>query len=195
MSVTTLVCPCGMTLKAPGAKPGRVGKCPRCGGLLRVPDEPTATLPPRRGRPPRKPRPGSETPVDVPAPADPLSDPDEDMPAGYGIAPRPAYYDSPTFAPTTARSREKSKTKVLAGEGPIAPPKDGDAKLGQSLSYPLWSWSSVSMLIFLAAPALSPLTSFPLPFLINVLLGGTPFTISGLIVIAPGFLMGICVWG
>ena len=45
MSVLTLSCPCGMKLKAPGAVPGRVGKCPRCGSLLKVPDEPEAPAP------------------------------------------------------------------------------------------------------------------------------------------------------
>src|SRR5262245_51057364 len=39
MTVPTLVCDCGMRMKAPGAVPGRVGRCPRCGGRLRVPDE------------------------------------------------------------------------------------------------------------------------------------------------------------
>lgn len=38
--ITILVCACGMRLKAAGATPGRVGKCPACGGLLRVPDDP-----------------------------------------------------------------------------------------------------------------------------------------------------------
>jgi hypothetical protein len=39
MSVTILTCPCGMRLKATGATPGKSGRCPKCGGLLRVPDE------------------------------------------------------------------------------------------------------------------------------------------------------------
>jgi hypothetical protein len=38
MSVTILVCGCGMKIRAAGATPGRVGRCPRCGGELRVPD-------------------------------------------------------------------------------------------------------------------------------------------------------------
>ena len=33
-----LVCGCGMRLKAAGAYPGRLGKCPACGAPLRVPD-------------------------------------------------------------------------------------------------------------------------------------------------------------
>jgi hypothetical protein len=39
MSVTILKCPCGMRLKATGASPGKSGRCPKCGGLLKVPDE------------------------------------------------------------------------------------------------------------------------------------------------------------
>jgi hypothetical protein len=40
MSVDILICSCGMRLKTPGAVPGRVGKCPRCGSLLKVPEAP-----------------------------------------------------------------------------------------------------------------------------------------------------------
>ena len=38
MSVSILVCGCGLKVRAAGAIPGRVGRCPRCGGELRVPD-------------------------------------------------------------------------------------------------------------------------------------------------------------
>jgi hypothetical protein len=41
-TVPILVCECGLRLKAPGAAPGRVGRCPSCGGTLRVPDEPNS---------------------------------------------------------------------------------------------------------------------------------------------------------
>lgn len=37
MDVPMLVCGCGMRVRAPGAKPGRVGRCPSCGGRLEVP--------------------------------------------------------------------------------------------------------------------------------------------------------------
>ena len=40
MAVLTLVCSCGMKLNAPGAVPGRVGKCPRCGSMIKVPEAP-----------------------------------------------------------------------------------------------------------------------------------------------------------
>jgi len=45
VSVVTLVCSCGMKLKAPGAVPGRVGKCPRCGSMLKVPEAEEAPPP------------------------------------------------------------------------------------------------------------------------------------------------------
>ena len=38
MGVETLVCQCGMRLRLPGAVPGRVGKCPRCGSMFKVPE-------------------------------------------------------------------------------------------------------------------------------------------------------------
>lgn len=40
MAVPIVVCACGMRLKAPGAHPGRVGRCPGCGSALRMPDAP-----------------------------------------------------------------------------------------------------------------------------------------------------------
>jgi hypothetical protein len=41
-TVPILVCECGLRLKAPGAAPGRVGRCPSCGGTLRVPEVPNS---------------------------------------------------------------------------------------------------------------------------------------------------------
>ena len=38
MSVPILSCECGLRMKAKGATPGRLGKCPRCGRMLRVPE-------------------------------------------------------------------------------------------------------------------------------------------------------------
>lgn len=45
MGTITLVCSCGMRMKAPGAVPGRVGRCPRCGSLLKVPEASPADPP------------------------------------------------------------------------------------------------------------------------------------------------------
>jgi hypothetical protein len=40
MNVAIMVCGCGLRVRAPDATPGRVGRCPNCGGELRVPDLP-----------------------------------------------------------------------------------------------------------------------------------------------------------
>ncbi len=40
MAVTVLVCHCGKRISAPGATPGRVGKCPACGAVLQIPSGP-----------------------------------------------------------------------------------------------------------------------------------------------------------
>ena len=45
MGVTFLTCRCGQRVKAPGARPGRTGRCPTCGSLLEVPGEPGADRP------------------------------------------------------------------------------------------------------------------------------------------------------
>src|SRR5438270_6821165 len=51
MSVLILSCDCGLRMKAKGATPGRVGRCPKCGRTLRVPDpsEPPEVEPVARG--------------------------------------------------------------------------------------------------------------------------------------------------
>jgi hypothetical protein len=40
-----LVCACGKRLRAPGARPGRVGRCPACGDVLRVEDATSVSAP------------------------------------------------------------------------------------------------------------------------------------------------------
>ncbi len=40
----TLTCDCGQKLNAPGAIPGRVGKCPRCGSLLKMDEVPGPSI-------------------------------------------------------------------------------------------------------------------------------------------------------
>ena len=42
MGVPILVCECGMRIRAPGSRPGRVGRCPACGERLEVPDSSSA---------------------------------------------------------------------------------------------------------------------------------------------------------
>src|SRR5690242_3236057 len=58
MDVPILVCGCGMRIKAPGARPGRVGRCPSCGGRLEVPETPILQEEPK---PPMDPGGGEST--------------------------------------------------------------------------------------------------------------------------------------
>ncbi len=56
-----LLCRCGLKLNTPGAVPGRVGKCPRCGSLLKIDEAPAPRAEPRpepiaAGGPYRRPR-------------------------------------------------------------------------------------------------------------------------------------------
>ncbi|WP_422926717.1 hypothetical protein [Singulisphaera sp. PoT] len=60
-----LVCQCGRRLKAAGATPGRVGRCPSCGELLRVP---TALQEPRRSPPSSEPIEADRLPTSSPRP-------------------------------------------------------------------------------------------------------------------------------
>jgi hypothetical protein len=68
--VPILVCDCGKRLRAPGAVPGRVGRCPSCGGTLRVPDAPPeepaapqAPAAPVRKKKPKRPARKAETTI------------------------------------------------------------------------------------------------------------------------------------
>ena len=119
MSEASIVCTCGMTLKAAGARPGRVGKCPKCGALLRVAD---AVVPPK--------------PVEQPPP------PFEE------IAPPDAYVGSRSSKASAAR-RKTQLTAADVNHGPLRPPRKLETWFHQSLAYPLWAWSSVAILVFM----------------------------------------------
>ncbi len=147
MSMTTLVCSCGMTLKAAGARPGRVGKCPRCGSLLRVPEDFTTT------------------PTDPPE----------------ATISRPSFHASPTLESPSRRGVKR--LAIPADHGPLKAPKRLEKRFRESLAYPLWSWSSVAILIFL--PPLLAIVSSPLTFLLGIFSGGTPFSIASLILLIP----------
>jgi hypothetical protein len=171
MSMATLVCSCGMTLNAAGAKPGRVGKCPKCGSMLRVPDDFLPPAPPR---------------------AKPTLDA---SPAGYVMNPideaRPLFYDNPTLAAPAARM--KRRASIPADYGPLKAPAKIEKAFSESLGYPLWSWSSVALLLFL--PPFLAMVSAPVPILMNLFFGSTPFRLPSVVLLVPSALMGFFVWG
>ena len=166
MTTATLTCSCGMTLNAAGAKPGRVGKCPKCGALLTVPDDFGAVAPPT-----------SE-------------------PAGYGVDPaneaRPTYREGPARETASPRTSNR-QANIPVDHGPVRPPKSLEKRFGQSLGYPLWCWSSVAMLFFM--PPCLAFVSSPFAFVFALLFAGTGFNVAGLLLLVPMMLAGICVWG
>jgi hypothetical protein len=131
---TVLVCRCGRRLKAAGAVPGRVGKCPSCGSLLRVPDAiPAATLP----TPPN--READEPPAD------------DEAVGGYGVLP-PTVGPPPVFTrsrPTLKAPEPAVAPEVLDRRGLVRAPAQQETRLRDSLLYPLWDAPGVGLLAFL----------------------------------------------
>jgi hypothetical protein len=137
--VTILVCACGKRLNAAGAVPGRVGHCPACGARLQVPG----------GAPPSKPPP-KRPPA---APADPG---DEVLPPRAPVGPS-AFVSvkgrgTGSAGDTPRRPRER--------DGLILAPAQAETRLRDSLLYPFWGGTGVSLLVFL--PPMLWFTSLPL---------------------------------
>src|SRR5690348_1037489 len=111
-----------MKLKAAGAVPGRVGKCPRCGALLRVPGAEA---------------PRAETADEAEAEA-------EDEAGGYGLGPaapslRPSAYSAPRSKPKTTVQGNAAAERRL-----IPSPTRPETRIAQSLLYPLWDDSGLA---------------------------------------------------
>lgn len=132
-----LVCQCGKRLNAPGAVPGRQGKCPACGARLSVP----ASL--------------EDVPHDAePTPPVRTQRGDDDEPAGgYGLTPpanpaRAGAYVQPR-GKTRKRSREGTTAiDRLESGGILRRPKRPETGVRGSFRYPLWDLGGVSFLIF-----------------------------------------------
>ena len=133
--VMILVCGCGMRLKAAGAYPGRLGKCPACGAPLRVPD--LAPPPPAH-------RPMTRSQSDR-------------------AEPRPSAARSSTFVACPGRSGAASSRRDAASRGDwnglLPVPARPETRLRDSLLYPFWGVTGLALLVFLP-PALW-LTSLP----------------------------------
>ena len=154
MGVDTLVCSCGLRLKVPGAVPGRLGKCPRCGSFLKVPDAPSSAEP---------------SGLDGPIPA------------------------SPTFVRQKERGRKASATSSTSPDGLVRPPSTAETRLLDSLLYPLWNASGLSVLAF-APPGLW-FASVPMFTLVPTMRSGSPFGFLGFILLFPALLLMYFVGG
>ena len=159
-NVTVLVCPCGKRLKAAGAVPGRVGRCPACGARFQVPkmSAPAAVLPP---------------------------------PAAEEILPTRAPVGTSTaYVSTAGRDAGPAlKKRSVRGDGLVRAPGELETRLRDSLLYPLWGGTGLSLLLLmplalwltslpafsvtglLLAEGLSPSVRFALAFLSPVVAG------------------------
>ncbi|MEJ7638285.1 MAG: hypothetical protein WKF75_09995 [Singulisphaera sp.] len=135
-----LVCGCGMRLKAAGAYPGRLGKCPACGAPLRVPD----LAPPA---PPPSPPPAQS----------------HDATQSDRAEPKPSAARSSTFVASPGRSGPTSSRRDAESRGDwnglLPVPARPETRLRESLLYPFWGVTGLALLVFLP-PALW-ITSLP----------------------------------
>jgi len=131
--MTILVCQCGARINAPGARPGRRGRCPQCGATLIVPDA-LPTLEPI---------------------APPRASLDVKSAAGYSVLADEAE-KSLAFTPkrrrsvrTERRDEEPEELLFLEKGGLIARPSKVETHVRQSLLYPLWDAPGFLFLIFM----------------------------------------------
>ena len=121
--VPILVCDCGKKLRAPGAIPGRVGRCPACGGMLRVAGPLTESPPPPLSDGVSKP----PSPLSATAPGAPVAAP--------------------------SRKRRKRRNPETAGteiwDGLVAAPTRPETRIRDSLLYPLWGATGIAALVIL----------------------------------------------
>jgi hypothetical protein len=113
----TLVCACGKKLKAPGAVPGRVGRCPACGGELRVPEAPAA-------------RPAAE-------PGGYALVPEAE----------PVAIERPAAPRSRRRPRPQVDDPVGEDRGLVRPPREVEMSAWESLAYPLWGAPGIAVLV------------------------------------------------
>jgi hypothetical protein len=138
--VITLVCSCGKRLKAVGATPGRLGRCPKCGQMLRMPEA---------------------QPAPVVSSIEPQCDAPEDVASGgYAVSPASHELRPPTFFAASHETQSGSESARLSGQrGLIPAPTALETRFRDSLLYPFWDDQCLAVLVFL--PAALWLTSLP----------------------------------
>ena len=119
--VPILVCGCGERLKAPGATPGRSGRCPSCGSRLRVAE--SGPPPPVVGPPPEA----------------------DEVGRGYDLGPAPEVLQHSTYITAPIPFKPKP-TATKEREGLIRPPLQPEGRLRDSLLYPLWDATGIALL-------------------------------------------------
>ncbi len=135
MGVAILVCGCGLKVRAAGATPGRVGRCPRCGGELRVPEA---------------------TPEEQPIPTRAADSTGEEP--GYGLKPakktttrkKSGRAQNSDITPPRTGFVERKMALPMAG-GILPPLQKTEASWLASILYPLRSADSLAVIASLTA--------------------------------------------
>lgn len=160
----TLVCECGKRLKAPGAVPGRVGRCPACGGTLRVPDAVVS---------------------------DPEPLPDSEPLPGYALGNpvSPPRMESPR--PVARRKKRPADSEAPLDRGLVRPPSSAESSVWTSLAFPLWGSAGIAMLA--AMPPFFWITSLlSLGLIPNYVIGQDDVMVMGaLTMVAPMLAIGL----
>lgn len=142
--VTILVCDCGKRLRAPGARPGRVGKCPACGGTLRFPGEEPAKAS-------AKPKViAAETPAPRPKPEKPKRATSA-IPmnaSGPGAEDTRAPGRAGTVDPQR-RAEVLEAARQVGGGGILRLPRKSKSGLKDALLYPIWDFAGLTWIGFL----------------------------------------------
>jgi hypothetical protein len=190
-AIPTLVCTCGNVMKAPGAKPGRVGKCTKCGALIRVQGEAVGAETASAPLPSKPTRAGPTKRSPAPASADQGPDPSRPSPIlpsarGYGITservPESSFRHPTGNEPHAGVEARPVQTPDV---GPVKGPIKLESRFSQSLRYPLWSWSSIGLLGFL--PPMMVFTTSPLTFLAQSLFSDSAFVFPAYVSLIPVF--------
>ena len=147
MSVTILLCACGKRVRAPEARPGRVGRCPACGRSLKapaasgVPAQPKTNVGAEAGKERLATNIQGSTGV-----AGYLLEPAEQPPVGQTRKQRRISSSPPARAPAGGgefASRTIDRTPMA--DGFLAPLAESDTSAWASILYPLRSAESLAM--------------------------------------------------
>lgn len=169
MSNTVLSCRCGKRWAAPGAVPGRVGKCPACGDLMTVP-HPTSQEKTERQREPKDRR-----QVQV------SQETEDGGEGGYSVSSRAettSYRSTLDRAPAT-----NSRAEKVVSDGLIKVPKRLETSTLKSFLYPFWGSSGVAMLIFIT-PAMM-FTGMMTVTVLTIISGKSAYIVPGVVLLIP----------
>jgi hypothetical protein len=158
----TIVCSCGKRLKASGAIPGRLGRCPACGAEFRVPE--TSTCAPS----------SVESPAPIASKARSRRPKSRDIPeppaTAYDVLPERASASTAFVASRIGASTSARDTGPVGRGGLVRVPDMAREGLGENLLYPVWDLAGIAWLMVL---------SLAFTFTGSVVFGLIPMVLAG----------------